>query len=93
MIQLQICPSDGHWLFTTFLRLGASFMITPRASSRSSQISNSGFEAQTQKLSLVVLRPKPPNNLEKRIYYTSMISTRVTVVFDRPITKSFSTSA
>jgi hypothetical protein len=54
-----------------------------------------GFEAQTwETVLLVVLRPKPPNLVEKRIRYaSSMISTRVTVILDRSITKFSSASA
>jgi len=77
----------------TLLHLNASFMMTPRASSRSCRNSNQdfgpkpknclagGFEAQT-------------TNLEKCICYaSSTISTHVTVVPGRSITKSSSAYA
>lgn len=47
MVQLEICISNSHELFTTMLRFEASFTTTPRAASKT--IPNSNW----------VLRPQP----------------------------------
>jgi hypothetical protein len=61
MVQLHICASNGHELFTTLLHLDASFVMTPHAISKSIPYSNrvlrpkpkkpsaGGFETQTSK--------------------------------------------
>jgi hypothetical protein len=85
MVQLEIQTSDGYGLFTTLLRLDASFTTTPRASSRSCRNSNRILRSKPENRPTVVLRSKPPNCLETRIRYaSSTISTCAPIVLDRP---------
>ena len=94
MVQLEIEASDSHALFTTLLCLTANFAMTPRAASSSPRTPTGFWGLNPKTVQAVVLRPKPSNRSEKRICYaSSALSTRVTVVLDRPITKSSSVSA
>jgi hypothetical protein len=70
-------------------RLEASFAMMPRASSCSHWNSNRVLSPKPKKYPPVILRPKPPNRLEKCIrYVSSTILTHVTVILDHPIIKS-----
>ena len=94
MVHLEIGASNGHKLFTTLLRLDASFMIMSHAAFRSRRNSNRVLRPKPENRLLVVLRPKPPNSLEKRIRYTSYtILASVAIILDHPITKSSCTFA
>jgi hypothetical protein len=68
----------------TLLHLDASFTMTPRASSLSRRNSQRVLGPKPEVSLPVVLRPKPPNPLEKLILYASTISTHVTVVNAQP---------
>jgi hypothetical protein len=61
MVQLEIYASDSHELFTTLLRLDASFIMTPRAVSKSIPNSNRVLTPKPKNCMSVVLRPKPSN--------------------------------
>jgi len=91
MVHLLIGASNSRELFTTLLRLDVSFGMTPHIASRFCRNYNQVLRPKPENRPPMVLRPKPPNPLEKRIRYASYtISTCVTVVLDRPITSSLS---
>ena len=94
MVQLEIGASNDHGLFTTLLRLDASFTMTPRANSSSRRNPVRVLRPKPENCLPVVLRPKPPNPLgEAYLLCFLHVSTRVTVVLNHPAVKSSSAFA
>jgi hypothetical protein len=95
IVQLEIQASDGPDLFHDFASPRCKLLMTPHTSSYSHRNSNQFLRPKPKEnVQPVVLRPKPQNPLEKHNRYaSSTISTRVTIVFDRPVTKSSSAFA